>query len=78
VGLSHLTKDVNKNMELHMETLTGIQDEVSMRQHLPPGVNPSIMHSSMLKQNCDEQLTQALKQIKVMKFECQNIIADES
>ena len=79
VGLSHLTKDVNKNMELHMETLTVIQDEVSMRQHLPPGVNyNSIKHSGLMKQNCDEQLTQALKQIKVMKFECQNIIADES
>ena len=32
----------------------------------------------MMKQNCDEKLSNAQKQIKVMKFECQNIIADES
>ena len=62
-----------------METLTSIQDEVTMRKHLPPGVNyNSLKHSNLMKQNCDEQLTHAQKQIKVMKFECQNIIADES
>ena len=58
VGLAHLTKDINQTMELHMETLTSIHDEVTMRQHLPPGVNyNSIKHSSLMKQNCDEQLT---------------------
>jgi hypothetical protein len=58
-------------MEQHMATLTKIQDEVTMRQHLPPGVNyNSMKHNNLMKQNCDEQLTNAQKQIKVMKFEC--------
>jgi|TARA_B110000285_G_C15131393_1_gene623841 hypothetical protein len=70
-GLAHLTKDINKNMEANIQTLTNIQDEVTMRQHLPPGVNfNSMRHSNMMKQNCDEKLSNAQKQIKVMKFEC--------
>mgnify|MGYP006893837857 CR=1 FL=1 len=46
---------------------------------LPPGVNyNSMKHGEILKQDCDKQLNQASTQIKVMKFECQNIIADEN
>jgi len=50
VGLSHLTKDINKNMEQHMATLTSVHDEVVMRQHLPPGVNyNSFLNNKMMK-----------------------------
>lgn len=55
MGLSLLTEDINRDLELNMTTLSNIQEEVLLREHLPPGVTfSSFKHGDMMKHSCDE------------------------